>query len=643
MTEPRDEMERLSAALKGAAPEADAARRAGILARAMENFDAVAQDQARLLRPESNRPFGGGVFSGVKEMLSRLTSRAALAATTSVAVLALGVTLVTLPQQPRPGTVALPEALPAPEAAAPVAAQSEMSSADAMAPPAPLSPAPKMAPAGAASEPMMHRMARPAGGAAARMADAAPMPPAGSDRFAEFETSGVKVTSEEPVSTFSVDVDTASWSWIRRSLRGGQMPDPASVRVEEMVNYFPYDYPAPAADAAEPFTLSLSRFASPWAEGKDLVRIGLQGKLPAVTERPALNLVFLVDTSGSMEGEDRLGLLKTSLSLLLGQLRAQDQVAIVAYAGSAGEVLPPTSASERGKILEALSNLQAGGSTAGGEGLELAYRLAGQMAGEGRTGRVLLATDGDFNVGLSDPEELKAYVTDKRRSGIALSVLGFGRGNLDDALMQALAQNGNGQAAYIDSAEEARKVLADQAAGALFTIAGDVKLQVEWNPAVVAEYRLIGYETRALSRVDFADDKVDAGDIGAGHQVTALYEITPVGSAARLSEPLRYGRESLGAAEEAGWLKLRYKAPGETVSRLIEQAVPTVASEPDKDARFAAAVAGFGQLLSGGRFLGGWGYHEAVALAEGARGEDRFGYRAAAVELMRLAGALGKE
>ncbi|RRH77895.1 vWA domain-containing protein [Falsigemmobacter faecalis] len=643
MTEPRDEMDRLRAALKGAAPQADAARRAEILARAMENFDALAQDQAGRLRPEKDRPQWGGLFSGVKDMLSRLTSRAALAATTSVAVLALGVTLVTLPQQPRPGAVALPEAVPVPEAAAPMAAQSEISNADAMALPAPISPAPKMANGGGAA-PSMHRMARPAAGAAAQMSDVAALPPAGSDRFAEFESAGVKVTAEEPVSTFSVDVDTASWSWIRRSLRGGQMPDPAAVRVEEMVNYFPYDYAAPAAEAPEPFSLTIARFASPWAEGKDLVRIGLQGKLPPLAERPALNLVFLVDTSGSMEGEDRLGLLKTSLSLLLGQLRPEDQVAIVAYAGSAGEVLPPTSAAERGKILDALGALQAGGSTAGGEGLELAYRLAGQMAGDGRTGRVLLATDGDFNVGISDPEALKTYISAKRDSGIALSVLGFGRGNFDDALMQALAQNGNGQAAYIDSAEEARKVLADQAAGALFTIAGDVKIQVEWNPAQVAEYRLIGYETRALARVDFADDKVDAGDIGAGHQVTALYEITPVGSAARLSEPLRYGRETLGgAAEEAGWLKLRYKAPGETVSRLIERAVPMLSAEPDPDARFAAAVAGFGQLLSGSRFLGAWGYQDAVALAEGAKGEDRFGYRAAAVELMRLAEALGKK
>ncbi|MFC0279272.1 von Willebrand factor type A domain-containing protein [Falsigemmobacter intermedius] len=639
MTEPRDDTERLRAALKGAAPQADAARRAEILALAMENFDATAKDQARVMRPENNRSLGGGLFSGVREMLSRLTSRGALAATSSVAVLALGVTLVTLPQQPGPEAIAVPDApaelhgaAPAAEQAiAPVTAQSDRMAL----PPAPISPAPQMGGGGAA----MQRMARPASGAM-QSADAPQIAPSGSDRFAEFEASGVKVTAEEPVSTFSVDVDTASWSWIRRSLRGGVLPDPASVRVEEMINYFPYAYPAPAAEAEEPFSLSLSRFASPWAEGKDLVRIGLQGKLPVVAERPALNLVFLVDTSGSMEGEDRLGLLKTSLSLLLGQLSAEDQVAIVAYAGSAGEVLPPTSAAERGKILGALNNLQAGGSTAGGEGLELAYRLAGQMAGEGRIGRVLLATDGDFNVGLSDPEDLKAYVSGKRNSGIALSVLGFGRGNLDDALMQALAQNGNGQAAYIDSAEEARKVMVDQAAGALFTIAGDVKLQVEWNPAVVAEYRLIGYETRALSRVDFADDKVDAGEIGAGHQVTALYEITPVGSAARLSEPLRYGRESLGSSEEAGWLKLRYKAPGETASRLIEQAVPATASEPDADARFAAAVAGFGQLLSGGRFVDTWGYQEAVALAEGAKGEDPFGYRAAAVELMRLAAAL---
>jgi Ca-activated chloride channel family protein len=370
------------------------------------------------------------------------------------------------------------------------------------------------------------------------------------------------------------------------------------------------------------------------------VTIGIQGAMPAITDRPPLNLVFLIDTSGSMEDANKLGLLKQSLAMMLAELRPEDQIAIVTYAGSAGQVLPPTKAADRTTILAALDNLAAGGSTAGAEGLELAYQVAEGMARDGAVSRILLATDGDFNVGVSDPEGLEAYVAKKRGTGTYLSVLGFGRGNLDDAIMQSLAQNGNGTAAYIDTLSEARKVLVDQLTGALFPIADDVKIQIEWNPAEVAEYRLIGYETRALRREDFNNDAVDAGEIGAGTQVTAIYEVTAPGSDALLNDPLRYGTTTpADGASELGLLKLRAKAPGADTSDLIE--TPITGQEPaTDDARFAAAIAGFGQILQGSVYLNDWGWDEAIALALGARGDDAYGYRIEAVNLMRLAQSL---
>ena len=373
----------------------------------------------------------------------------------------------------------------------------------------------------------------------------------------------------------------------------------------------------------------------------DLQKLG--GALPDLADRPPLNLVFLIDTSGSMNQADKLPLLIQSFNLLLGQLRPEDQVAIVTYAGSAGQVLEPTPASKRGTILLALNRLSAGGSTAGQAGLQQAYALAESMTGEGEVSRVLLATDGDFNVGLSDPEALKDFIAQKRESGTYLSVLGFGRGHLDDTTMQALAQNGNGTAAYIDTLSEAQKVLVDQLSGALFPIADDVKIQVEFNPAAISEYRLIGYETRALRREDFNNDKVDAGDIGAGHQVTALYEVTPVGSDAQLTEPLRYqsGTSVSGDSDELGFLRLRYKAPGAATSELIE--MPITADLPAQaDAGFAIAIAGFGQLLRGSTYLGDWSWGDAIALANASKGDDPFGYRAEAVQLMRLAQSLNQ-
>jgi len=458
------------------------------------------------------------------------------------------------------------------------------------------------------------------------------------EAYANAAPNPVKLTAEEPVSTFSIDVDTASYAVVRSSLTGGYLPTPDQVRVEEMVNYLPYAYAAPEGDAA--FASTVSVMPTPWNPGTRLVTIGIQGALPEVTARPPLNLVFLIDTSGSMEDANKLPLLKQSLSLMLAELRPEDQVSIVAYAGSAGLVLPPTAAKDRAAILSSLENLSAGGSTAGAEGLELAYQVADGMKAEGEVSRILLATDGDFNVGIDDPEGLEAYVARKRETGTYLSVLGFGRGNLDDATMQALAQNGNGTAAYIDTLSEARKVLVDQLTGALFPIADDVKIQVEWNPATVAEYRLIGYETRSLRREDFNNDKVDAGEIGAGTQVTAIYEVTAPGSDALLNDPLRYGTATAeGKDGELGFLRLRWKAPGEDASTLVE--TPITGQEPaSTETRFAAAIAGFGQLLQGSVYLGDWGWDEAIALAVQNRGEDPFGYRVEAVNLMRLAQSL---
>jgi Ca-activated chloride channel family protein len=462
------------------------------------------------------------------------------------------------------------------------------------------------------------------------------------ESFANAALNSIKITSEDPVSTFSIDVDTASYTLVRNSIMRGQLPPADAVRVEELINYFPYDYPAPQADS-DPFQPTVSVMPTPWNADTQLVHIALQGEMPVVDARPPLNLVFLIDTSGSMADASKLPLLKQSFMLMLDQLRPEDEVAIVEYAGSAGQVLAPTPASERAKIRTALNGLGAGGSTNGQGGLEQAYALAESMTADGEVSRVLLATDGDFNVGLSDPSGLENYIAKKRDTGTFLSVLGFGRGNLNDQTMQTLAQNGNGAAAYIDTLSEAQKVLVDQLTGALFPIASDVKVQVEFDPSQVAEYRLIGYETRSLNREDFNNDKVDAGDLGAGHTVTALYEITPVGSPARLTDPLRYG--AIQAAEprdELGFLKLRYKEPGADTSQLIETPILRD-STATSEANFAAAIAGFGQILRGNSALGEWSMGDAIALASENKGSDDYGYRAEAIQLMRLAESLGAD
>ncbi len=469
------------------------------------------------------------------------------------------------------------------------------------------------------------------------------------DSFAKFTESAEKNVVTDPVSTFSIDVDTASYSYMRRSLQDGRIPEPDAVRIEELLNYFPYDYPA-AASRSEPFKPTMAVYPTPWNPKTELLQIGIKGFVPPASERKPSNLVFLVDTSGSMDEPDKLPLLKRALTLLVDTLSADDTVAIVAYAGSAGTVLEPTKGNEKSRIVAALDNLEAGGSTAGAEGIALAYQLANEHKLDNGTNRVILATDGDFNVGISDPDELKTFIKGKRDSGISLSVLGFGQGNLDDATMQALAQNGNGNASYIDSFAEAQKVLVKEAGATLDTIANDVKIQIEFNPAMVAEYRLIGYETRALNREDFNNDKVDAGDVGEGHTVTALYEITPAGAAGALIDPLRYGKEvttpsvatATAPSGEIAYLKLRYKLPGGTTSKLLQTpvtqalAVDDIAKASD-DQRWAAAVAAFGQKLKGSNYAGALSYDAIRALAQGARGKDEDGYRAEFIRLIDLA------
>jgi Ca-activated chloride channel family protein len=470
----------------------------------------------------------------------------------------------------------------------------------------------------------------------------------GRDRFEKITENPVKVTAEEPVSTFSIDVDTASYAFVRRALNEGHLPQKDAVRVEEMINYFDYDYPAPT-DREAPFRATVSVFPTPWNPETKLVHIGLRGLELRPGRRPRANLVFLLDVSGSMESPDKLPLLKSAFRLLVENLAPEDTVAIVVYAGAAGTVLEPTPARERARILEAIDRLEAGGSTAGAAGIVQAYALAEANFDPDGVNRVILATDGDFNVGITSPEELKGFVERKRATGVCLTVLGFGQGNLNDALMQKLAQNGNGNAAYIDTLNEARKVLVEEAGSTLVPIAQDVKIQVEFNPAQVAEYRLIGYETRLLRREDFNDDGVDAGDVGAGHRVTALYEIALAGGRGRRIDDLRYGGGGAEApsprgagAGEYAFLKIRYKLPGESRSRLITTPI-TPAQEHRSleatpgEARFAAAVAAFGQILRGDPRVGTFRYEDVLAQAQPVRGDDPYGYRAEFLNLVRLA------
>lgn len=470
-------------------------------------------------------------------------------------------------------------------------------------------------------------------------------PSVDTERYPNAQANPIKRTADEPVSTFSVDVDTAAYANVRRFLNEGRKPPTDAVRVEEMINYFDYGYDHPK-DKAAPFASFVAVTPSPWSKDRQVMHIGLQGYDLPQASQPPLNLVFLVDTSGSMWSEDRLPLAVKALNLLVDQMRPQDRVSIVAYAGSAGAVLSPTDGRSKLKVRCALGALRSGGSTAGGQGLALAYDLAKQNFDAKAVNRVVLMTDGDFNVGVADPAKLKDVVADKRKDGVYLSVYGFGRGNYNDTMMQTLSQNGNGTAAYIDTLNEARKLFREDFASSLFPIADDVKIQVEFNPAAVSEYRLIGYETRMLAREDFNNDAVDAGEVGSNASVTALYEITPAGARAS-SDPLRYGgkpQAAPGPAGELAYLKIRYKLPGQAASKLMERPItqrdvyPTIQAAPEA-ARWALAVAAFGQMLKADtRIDPGYGWPQVASLAQGARGEDPYGLRAEFVQLVRAAG-----
>lgn len=646
-----DELDKLKAAMRAATPEVDEGAQMRAIDAGMEAFEENFQGSADTARPTREQARWWALISrGAIDMLKNLTSRQVMMATASVATIALAVVLTSQHNGPTNGNgdvFAVSElkvdslgreraANEAEEVAVMSLQEADMDDASVM-----TLAAPRMEAAGIVAQSVV--APSPHDGIAGVPDDAPVFYEQNTERFPDADMNPLKVSSEEPVSTFSIDVDTASYAFVRSSILGGNLPPADAVRTEEMINYFAYDYPVPER-ADMPFTTSVTVMETPWNPDTKLLHIGIKGYELAVEDRPPVNLVFLIDTSGSMQDSDKLPLLVNSFRLMLSNLQPDDKVAIVTYAGSAGTVLEPTAASDSANILASLGNLYAGGSTAGQAGLQQAYALAEQMAdGNEATSRVILATDGDFNVGISDPEALKEYVEDKRDSGVYLSVLGFGHGNYNDALMQALAQNGNGTAAYIDTLAEAQKVLVDQIGGALFTIAQDVKIQIEFNPAQIAEYRLIGYETRALNREDFNNDAVDAGEIGAGHTVTAIYEITPVGSPAVMVDELRYSTDEVGSLNtgEYAFLKLRYKNPGEDESILITTPVmPDADAGLGGEAEFAAAVAGFGQILRGDNLMHGWDINDARALAAASKGEDRFGYRAELITLMRLADSL---
>ncbi len=454
------------------------------------------------------------------------------------------------------------------------------------------------------------------------------------DRFHAFETNPIKRVADEPVSTFSVDVDTASYTYVRRALSAGILPPRDAVRAEEMINYFDYSWPAPTSPD-EAFRAAIAVNDSPWTPGNKLIHIGIKGYELPPHEQPDVNLVLLIDVSGSMASADRLPLVQQSFGLLLRRLKPYDTVAIVTYAGDTRVALPPTPVREWQEILDALRALRAGGGTDGESGIRAAYELAGNNFRQGGVNRVLLATDGDFNVGITDVEDLKKFVARERGKGIFLSVLGFGASNYNDEMAQALAQNGNGVAAYVDSGYEAQKVLVREATSSLFTIAKDVKLQVEFNPATVTQYRLVGYETRALRREDFENDAVDAGDIGSGHRVTAIYELTPAAPATATAPATASNTQTYGR------LLIRYKQPDGRTSRLIEQPIlinpPPLSPTLQRDVELATAVAGFAQLLRGGTYTGALTYKDVVRQAEAAAVNDPNGYRGEFLQLVEEA------
>ncbi|MBD2198952.1 MULTISPECIES: vWA domain-containing protein [Calothrix] len=470
------------------------------------------------------------------------------------------------------------------------------------------------------------------------------------ENYNRIDDNAFHLVNNDPLSTFSIDVDTASYSNVRRFITQGELPPKDAVRIEELINYFTYNYPQPKGD--RPFSVTTEVTAAPWNPQHKLVQIGLQGKRSESETLPPSNLVFLIDVSGSMDEPNKLPLVQQSLKLLVNKLRPEDRVSLVVYAGNAGLVLPATPGSQKAKILAAIDRLRAGGSTAGGEGIELAYKIAKQNLIKSGNNRVILATDGDFNVGVSSDGELTRLIEQKRDQGIFLTVLGFGTGNYKDSKMEQLADKGNGNYAYIDTLLEAKKVLVNDLRGTLFTIAKDVKIQVEFNPAKVQAYRLIGYENRLLQNQDFNDDQKDAGDIGSGHSVTALYEIVPTGIKSDVKlptvDPLRYQRSGVTQADntsnELMQVKLRYKLPQDSNSQLISQTIQDDDSRseriPSTNLRFAAAVATFGMLLRDSEYKGSANYDLAIKLATQGKGEDKEGYRGEFIRLVEQSQAL---
>lgn len=444
--------------------------------------------------------------------------------------------------------------------------------------------------------------------------------------------------SKEPLSTFSIDVDAASYSNLRRYIKNGIAPPKDAVRIEEMVNYFDYDYPQPTGE--HPFEIITEIGDCPWASEHRLLHIGLQGKEIPMEDLPASNLVFLIDVSGSMDAANKLPLLQASFKLLTDQLREKDRVAIVVYAGAAGLVLEPTSGANKQKIKEAIDQLKAGGSTAGGEGIELAYKTAREHFIKGGNNRVILATDGDFNIGASSDADMARLIEEERESGVFLTVLGYGMGNYKDNKMQQLADKGNGNHAYIDDISEAKKVLVSEFGGTVFTIAKDVKIQIEFNPGKVQAYRLIGYENRVLNHEDFNDDKKDAGELGSGHTVTALYEIIPLGvKSAFVAEvdDLKYQKvETISNNKELATVKFRYKQPDGAQSQKIEQTILDKNGQQSENFLWSAAVAAFGMLLRDSEFKGAAKYEQAIQLAKASKGKDEQGYRREMIDMMEV-------
>ncbi|WP_421730747.1 vWA domain-containing protein [Brevundimonas sp.] len=478
-----------------------------------------------------------------------------------------------------------------------------------------------------------------------------PRPPADTERYPDATPNPVKRTADEPVSTFSIDVDTAAYANVRRFIDDGSAPPRDAVRVEELINYFDYGYDRPT-DPNEPFAITTVVAASPWAAaaGRQIVHIGLQGyELPANAQRP-LNLTFLVDVSGSMGSEDKLGLAQKSMNLIIDRLRPQDTVAVTYYAEGAGTTLAPTPGTDKLRLRCAVASLSASGGTAGATGMTNAYDQAQASFSRDKVNRILMFTDGDFNVGVTDDKRIEDYVADKRATGIYLSVYGFGRGNYQDARMQTIAQSGNGVAAYVDDLNEARRLFGPMFDRGAFPIADDVKIQVEFNPARVSQYRLIGYETRLLNEEDFANDRIDAGEVGSGAWVTALYEITPVGAASQVPERRyeanRPAASAVSPAGEIGFVQVRYKRPGEATSRLIQHPLANhvsraASAQPPESTRWALAVAAFGQKLRGDPWMAAdYDWSQVLEQAQGARGSDPYGDRAEFVQMVRAAGEL---